>query len=63
MWCQQRSLPGSDVEACRLEVIGHRLRVQAPARLELEMPVIDLSGLDGPRAREALEVLPAGEIR
>jgi hypothetical protein len=33
VWCQQRSLPGGEVEACRLEVHGHRLRVQAPARL------------------------------
>lgn len=32
-WCQQRSLPGSDVDACRLEVVGHRLQVSAPARL------------------------------
>jgi hypothetical protein len=33
LWCQQRSLPGNDVEACRLEVVGHRLRVQASTRL------------------------------
>jgi hypothetical protein len=33
VWCQQRSLPGADVEACRLEAIDHRLRVQAPSRL------------------------------
>jgi hypothetical protein len=32
-WCQQRSLPGSDVEACKLESIDHRLVVRAPARL------------------------------
>jgi hypothetical protein len=33
------------------------------AELDLEMPVLDLSGLDAQRAREALEALPAGEIR
>jgi alkanesulfonate monooxygenase SsuD/methylene tetrahydromethanopterin reductase-like flavin-dependent oxidoreductase (luciferase family) len=33
------------------------------AELGLEMPVIDLSGLDADRARDALEALPAGELR
>src|SRR5262249_19527844 len=33
VWSQQRSLPGSEVEACRLEWVEHRLRVRAPARL------------------------------
>jgi Luciferase-like monooxygenase len=33
------------------------------ADLDLEMPVIDLSGLTADRAREALEALPAGDIR
>jgi hypothetical protein len=33
LWCQQRSLPGSEVEACKLEVDAHRLTVRAPARL------------------------------
>ncbi len=32
-WCQQRSLPSLDVEACKLELIDHRLLVHAPARL------------------------------
>ena len=32
-WCQQRSLPGNDVDACKLEPIDHRLVVRAPARL------------------------------
>ena len=32
-WCRQRSLPGSDVEACKLEPTDHRLVVRAPARL------------------------------
>jgi alkanesulfonate monooxygenase len=32
-------------------------------RLDLEMPVVDLSGLGANRARDVLESLPAGEIR
>jgi alkanesulfonate monooxygenase SsuD/methylene tetrahydromethanopterin reductase-like flavin-dependent oxidoreductase (luciferase family) len=41
-----------------------RERIAMLAReLDLEMPVIDLSGLDGVHAREAIEVLPAGQIR
>jgi hypothetical protein len=32
-WCQQRNLPAAEVEACKLEVKGHRLVVQAPPRL------------------------------
>lgn len=32
-WCQQRSLPGNEVDACQLEPIDHRLVVRAPARL------------------------------
>jgi hypothetical protein len=32
-WCQPRGLPVADVEACRLEPAGPRLRVQAPERL------------------------------
>jgi alkanesulfonate monooxygenase SsuD/methylene tetrahydromethanopterin reductase-like flavin-dependent oxidoreductase (luciferase family) len=33
------------------------------AALDLEMPVLDLSGLDAARARDALEALPAGDLR
>jgi hypothetical protein len=33
LWARHRSLPGAEVDACRLEVAGHRLRVHAPARL------------------------------
>jgi hypothetical protein len=32
-WCQQRNLPAAEAEACKLEVVGHRLVVQAPPRL------------------------------
>jgi hypothetical protein len=32
-WCQQRSLPAGEVEACKLEPAGHRLVVKAPGRL------------------------------
>jgi hypothetical protein len=35
----------------------------AAAALDLEMPVLDLSGLEAYRAREALEALPAGDLR
>ena len=41
-----------------------RERIVALAdRLGLEMPVLDLSGLDFASARETLEALPAGDIR
>jgi hypothetical protein len=32
-WCQPRSLPPAEAEACRLERSGHRLLVRAPQRL------------------------------
>jgi hypothetical protein len=32
-WCQQRNLPAAEADACKLEVVGHRLMVQAPPRL------------------------------
>lgn len=32
-WCQPRSLPPADVDACRLERVDHRLFVHAPLRL------------------------------
>jgi hypothetical protein len=32
-WCQQRSLPVVEAEACHLERRGYQLRVKAPARL------------------------------
>jgi alkanesulfonate monooxygenase SsuD/methylene tetrahydromethanopterin reductase-like flavin-dependent oxidoreductase (luciferase family) len=41
-----------------------RDRIDALARaLELDMPVLDLTGLDAQAAREAIEALPPGEIR
>ena len=39
-----------------------RIRALA-AELQLEMPVIDLSGLDEERARHTLESIPAGDLR
>jgi hypothetical protein len=33
VWCQPRSLPAAEAEACTLERQGHRLRVMAPRRL------------------------------
>jgi hypothetical protein len=32
-WCQQRSASAGEVESCKLEETGHRLRVHAPPRL------------------------------
>jgi hypothetical protein len=32
-WCQQRSIPVGEAEACKLELSGHRLLVRAPGRL------------------------------
>jgi hypothetical protein len=32
-WCQQRSLPGNEADACQLEPADHRLVVRAPGRL------------------------------
>jgi hypothetical protein len=32
-WCQPRGLPRAEVEQCRVEYGGHRLRVDAPPRL------------------------------
>lgn len=32
-WCQQRSFPAGDVEACKLEQAGHKLIVKPPPRL------------------------------
>jgi hypothetical protein len=59
MWCQQRSLPGGDVEACRLEVVGHRLRVQAPARLVERLRTARSDALKG----EAWLLAGTGRVR
>ena len=58
----------SDAEVAPALVVGKpaecRERIAAlAAELDLEMPVLDLSGLPAPRVREALEALPAGDIR
>jgi alkanesulfonate monooxygenase SsuD/methylene tetrahydromethanopterin reductase-like flavin-dependent oxidoreductase (luciferase family) len=58
----------SDAELAPALVVGKpaecRERIaELAAQLGLEMPVLDLSGLDAARAREVLEALPAGEIR
>jgi hypothetical protein len=42
--------------ACRAQI------ADAARTLDLEMPVVDLSGLGAAEARAALESLPAGEI-
>lgn len=51
------ALPCGPAADCRA-----RIRSIA-ASLALEMPVVDLSGLDAASSRAALEALPAGEIR
>jgi alkanesulfonate monooxygenase SsuD/methylene tetrahydromethanopterin reductase-like flavin-dependent oxidoreductase (luciferase family) len=61
-----RDIP--DAELAPALVVGKpaecRERIAAlAAQLDLEMPVLDLSGLDAHRAREVMEALPAGEIR
>jgi hypothetical protein len=33
VWCQQRSIPATEIDACEIENIDHRLVVRAPARL------------------------------
>ena len=59
----------SDAELAPALVVGkpaecrERIAVAGRASSALEMPVLDLSGLDADRAREALEALPAGDIR
>jgi hypothetical protein len=32
-WCQQRSIPAGEADACKLELSDHRLLVRAPGRL------------------------------
>jgi alkanesulfonate monooxygenase SsuD/methylene tetrahydromethanopterin reductase-like flavin-dependent oxidoreductase (luciferase family) len=61
-----RALP--DAEVAPALVVGKpgecRERIAAlTEELDLEMPVLDLSGLDAARARQTLEALPAGDIR
>jgi len=51
------ALPVGSARACRDQIAG------LARSLGLEMPVLDLSGLDAAGAREALEAIPAGEIR
>jgi alkanesulfonate monooxygenase SsuD/methylene tetrahydromethanopterin reductase-like flavin-dependent oxidoreductase (luciferase family) len=61
-----RAIP--DAELVPALVVGKpaecRERIASLAeQLQLEMPVLDLSGLDAERARAVIEALPAGEIR
>jgi hypothetical protein len=59
LWCQQRSLPGGEVEACRLDVVDHRLRVQAPPRLVERLRAARSDALKG----EAWLLAGAGRVR
>src|SRR5262249_45277803 len=61
-----RDIP--DAELAPALVVGKpaecRARIaELAADLDLEMPVVDLSGLGAARARNTLESLPAGELR
>jgi hypothetical protein len=58
-WSQQRSLPGSEVEACRLEAVGHRLVVRAPARLVERLKSARSDALKG----EAFVLAGGGRVR
>ncbi len=51
------ALPCGPAAECRARIAA------LAAALDLEMPVVDLSGLDAAASRRALEALPAGEIR
>ncbi len=59
LWCQQRSLPSNEVEACRLEVVEHRLRVQAPPRLVERLRAARSDALKG----EAWLLAGSGRVR
>jgi hypothetical protein len=58
-WSQQRSLPGGEVEACRLEAVGHRLVVRAPARLVERLKSARSDALKG----EAFVLAGGGRVR
>jgi alkanesulfonate monooxygenase SsuD/methylene tetrahydromethanopterin reductase-like flavin-dependent oxidoreductase (luciferase family) len=51
------ALPAGSPAECREQIAA------LSRALALEMPVLDLSGLDAAATRDALEALPAGEIR
>jgi hypothetical protein len=59
LWCQQRSLPSGEVEACRLEVVEHRLRVHAPPRLVERLRAARSDALKG----EAWLLAGSGRVR
>jgi hypothetical protein len=58
-WCQQRSLPGNEVDACKLEVVDHRLVVRAPERLIERLRMARSDALKG----EAWLLLGTGRAR
>jgi hypothetical protein len=67
-WCQPRSLPPADVDACRLERVDHRLLVHAPSRLierlraarsdAIKQEAWLLAGTGRTRLASQLELLP-----
>jgi hypothetical protein len=58
-WSQQRSLPGGEVESCRLEAAGHRLVVRAPSRLVERLRSARSDALKG----EAFVLAGGGRVR
>jgi hypothetical protein len=58
-WSQTRSLPGGEVDACRLEPSGHRLVVRAPAKLLDRLKAAKSEALKG----EAWVLAGAGRVR
>lgn len=58
-WCQRRSLPGGEVEACALELAGGRLVARAPAKLVERLKAARSEALRG----EAWVLLGSGRVR
>jgi hypothetical protein len=59
VWCHQRNLPSGEVEACKLEPVGHRLMVAAPSRLVERLRTARSDALKG----EAWLLAGAGPVR
>jgi hypothetical protein len=58
-WSQQRNLPAGEVDACHLELAGHRLLVRAPARLVERLRAARSDALKG----EAWLLAGTGRVR
>jgi hypothetical protein len=58
-WCQQRSLPGNEVEACKLDHVDHRLLVKGSPRFLERLRVSKSEALRG----EAWVLAGTGRVR